>query len=255
MRYIVIVLVGLLAYWGYQEKVFDNLRNLYEHRESADEVDRQILIMTAKMSKTFYDFFSGVAFIPDKGIYDCQRPLDLSEEVERITRHCTNHDERVLSIYQWVTTHIEYDYNYSIYTADECYRQRKGVCNAYSDLLVKMLTTADIHAFKVCGKAKKPGEGSDNMHAWVMIEKSDGSFMLADPTWDAGQWDSQKNYHKPTLDWFGCDPKVMIHTHYPTHARHQLLEKPVSEEEYKALPYLEPAKTGIQQRCYYAKKW
>ena len=254
MKKVFILLAGLLAFWGYQQRVDENLLAIYEHRESPHEIDKQLHILTAKLSKTYYGLFSGMAILPWKGSWDVQLPLDLTSEVERITRGCNTHDERVLRIYQWITNHIEYDYSYNIYTADECYRQRKGVCSAYADLLVKMLTTADIHAFKVCGYSKDLEGNWKNGHAWVIIEKGDGTFMLADPTWDAGSHDENNKLRKATLDWFDCDPKVMIHTHLPHSARHQLLENPLSEEEYKALPYLEPQSSPRRSSGYYARR-
>lgn len=241
MKTMLFLLTGLLCFWGYQMNVDENLTALYENRNTTEEVNRQLHILTAKVSKTYSELFSGIQIMPWKGNVYIEYPLDLSDEVKRITKSCTNHDEKLLAIYQWVTTHIEYDNDYKIYNADQCYLERKGVCNAYSDLLVKLLTTAGIHAYKVTGYVKKGDGTNDGRHAWVMMEKGDGTFILGDPTWDAGSKDENGRYHKPTLEWYGCAPEVMIHTHYPDTDLHQLLKEPLSREDYESLPELRPS--------------
>lgn len=241
MRNTLLLLSGLLCFWGYQMNVDENLTAMYEKRDNTEEVDRQLHILTAKVSKTYSDLFSGIQIMPWKGNVYIELPLDLSGEVKRITKNSATHDDKLLAIYRWVTTHIEYDNDYKIYNADQCYLERRGVCNAYSDLLVKMLTTAGIHAYKVTGYVKKGDGTNDGRHAWVMMEKGDGSFILGDPTWDAGYKDEEGRYYKPTLEWYGCAPEVMIHTHYPDYGRHQLLKEPVSREYYESLPMLRPS--------------
>ena len=50
-----------------------------------------------------------------------------------------------------------------------------------------------------------------------MVEKGDGSFMLCDPTWDAGYvtTGTGKFIQKPGWEWYDVDPRKMIYTHFP----------------------------------------
>lgn len=242
MRKMLLFLLCIICWWGYKNNVHENLKQMYKNREMPNEVDQQINHIEAKMHGSFFDLFSGCIVQPWNNRYDFQGPMDLSHEVQRITRGCVNREERIKAVYRWITTNIAYDTDFLIYTADECYRERKGVCSAYSQLLVKMLGCINIPAIVVRGEVKNEGEIDLGRHAWVMIDKGDGNYMLADPTWDAGGIDEEsgKFLAKPTWEWFDCKPEVMIHSHFPDSKRHQLLEKHVSKEEFVKLPYKRP---------------
>ena len=241
MRTLLLVLLGIFCFWGYKNDVHKNLELLYKNKEVRNERNRQLNIIESKMHKTFFELFSGFIVQPWNDRYDLHGPMDLSHEVLRITRGCVNREERIKTVYRWITTNIAYDTDYQIYTSDECFRERKGVCNAYSQLLVKMLGCIDIPAIVVIGEVKYE-ENNLGKHAWVMIDKGDGNYLLADPTWDAGRINEKtgKFIASPTWEWFDCPPELMIHSHYPDTERHQLLDKPVSKTEFDRLPYKRP---------------
>ena len=133
MRNTLLLLTGLLCFWGYQMNVDENLTAMYEKRDNTEEVDRQLHILTAKVSKTYSDLFSGIQIMPWKGNVYIELPLDLSGEVKRITKNSATHDDKLLAIYRWVTTHIEYDNDYKIYNEISVvficmYKGRKTSC-------------------------------------------------------------------------------------------------------------------------------
>lgn len=234
MKYIFGLLTGILCFWCYQEDVFTDLMNLAENRGDIRKTNHTLNILDTKVCDLSNDLFSGFNIYGDKEHFNISRPLDLSEHVRHITRGCINHDEKIKAVYQWITHNIEYDTDYNIYMPDECYIQRKGVCNAYALLMVKMLACEGIRAVRVSGLVKTEAHEEPGRHAWVMIEKADGSFMLADPTWDAGYVDREKNkfFRLPSMDWYDINPKEMIRTHFPFFTRHQLLNRPFSKEEF-----------------------
>lgn len=242
MKSLFVLLLGIALWWGYKNDVHENLKQLYEYRDEPRECDRQMNIIESKMHQTFFEYFSGCIVQPWNDRYDLRGPMDLSHEALRITRGCTSREERIKAIYRWVTTNIAYDTDYQIYTADECYRERRGVCSAYAQLTVKMLGSIGIPAIVVRGEVKHEGDINLGRHAWVMIDKGDGDYLLADPTWDAGGINEEtgKFIAKPTWEWFDCSPERMIHSHFPESERHQLLDKPVSKEEFDKMPYMRP---------------
>lgn len=242
MRTLLVFLLGIVCWWGYRNDVMENLKMMYDRRDVPLEVDQQLNIIESKMNMTFADLFSGCIVQPWNDRYDLRGPMDLSHEALRITRGCVNREERIRAVYRWITDNISYDTDYRIYTADECYRERKGVCAAYSQLLVKLLAELDIPAIVVSGEVKHEGNNRLGQHAWVMIDRGDGDWILADPTWDAGCVEEKTGrfVKKKCWEWFDCRPEVMIHSHYPNERRHQLLTNPVSWEEFERLQYRKP---------------
>lgn len=225
MRTLFLLLLGGLLFWGYQENVHEDLKAMYENKENIVELNRHLNVIDAKACGLFNDLFSGCNI--SKNTWECNfaRPLDLTAHVQSITKHAVNHDEKVKAIYQWITHHIAYDTERNIYSADMCYLEGKGVCNAYSLLMVKMLDCAGIRSIKVNGKARNGHSDEWEGHAWVIVEKADGSFLLCDPTWDAGGVDDEtgKFYPHPTMDWYDVDPDKMILSHVPDYDRHRLM--------------------------------
>lgn len=251
MRNIVIILLGCLCIWGYQQNIHQDLADLC-NTTTGKERTRTLNVLEAKTDNLFNNLFSGCNFNKDKTSLTLNRPLDLNAHVNSIVRRCTGHDEKIRAIYRWITRNIAYDTDYSVYMADQCYLQGKGVCNAYTSLMMKMLDCAGIRSVKVNGKVYRQGSDTLAGHSWIMIEKADGSFMLADPTWDAGYVNPKTGHfvQSPRLEWYDCPPERMIRTHLPDNTRHQLLAEPVSEETFAQLnrsarPYMERALANV----------
>ena len=225
MRTLFMMIVGALLYWGYQENVHEDLKSMYENKNNASEVDRHLNVIDAKASVLFNDLFSGCNVSKKNFDIHLDTPLDLSDHVKSITKHAGTHNEKIKAIYQWITSHIAYDTDYNIYSADMCYLEGKGVCNAYSHLMVKMLDCVGIRAIKVNGKARSSASDSWEGHAWVLAEKANGEYMICDPTWDAGWVDPEtgKFHSHPAMEWFDVSPKEMIRSHVPDYDRHRLM--------------------------------
>ena len=243
-----IMLICTLGWLVYRSGMYVHMQQAYENRGNAKVMNRELLLMEAKRQQMQMHLLSGCNVNLYKGIFEPAMPLDLKPEVDRITAGCAGKDERIEAVYRWITEHIAYDTDYHIYSADACWLQRKGVCNAYAELMVKMLAAAGVNALKVSGEVKReltvdPGNG----HAWVMVEKAAGSFMLCDPTWDAGYVtvETGKFIRSPGWEWYDVDPRKMIYTHYPDNRYCQLLEKPLDRKEYEALPALRPDNVNV----------
>ncbi len=108
--------------------------------------------------------------------------------------------EKTKAIYEWVTSNVAYDneaLDYMEYDRDDpAYRRygyaatihsalfaRQAICQGYSLLLRAMLNESGVDCLYVSGPLT-----SGDAHAWNLI-RIDGSWYLADSTWDAGYVD------------------------------------------------------------------
>lgn len=159
-----------------------------------------------------------------------------------ITEGCTNDYERVEAIYKWICANISYDTSMSIYHADECWDNKRGVCQAYSELFYYIAQALNIRVDIITGHSKDI-LGNSGGHAWIYAEtnKERHAGVLIDPTWGAG---SVKNgvFERSDNDmsWFHVSPYLMVCTHFPEDASYQLLDTPISREQFYRLPPLYP---------------
>ena len=114
-----------------------------------------------------------------------------------ITRNCKTDQQRVDSIYHWITNNIAYNYDVLDETKSinfqpptVTFKTKKAICSGYVYLMQAMLHEVDIASEYIEGYAR-PYEMDtiftmiDTDHAWIAI-KLNGQWKLADPTWDAG---------------------------------------------------------------------
>ncbi len=182
---------------------------------------------------------------------------DYSQAARQITAGCSSKYEQAKAIYRWLCDNISYDTSRSIYTADECWDKRRGVCQAYSELFYRLAEPIGLRSVIVRGIAKSlnsPAEG----HAWIFaIVEEPNTGIIIDPTWGAGSVDGSVFIRSDNDDsWFHVDPYWMIFTHFPDDPVYQFLPQPISRSQFDALPDIKPtwgeygfdAKT-IYNRC------
>ncbi|XP_069975224.1 uncharacterized protein [Penaeus vannamei] len=139
-------------------------------------------------------------------------------------------------------------------TAQEILTSRAGVSKDYVNLLMELCHLAGIRVKKIHGFAKghdfRIGRlfdpETDPLHFWIAVFLY-GSWRLLDPTFGAGYMDAQGRYHPHLQEhFFLTDPEQLIYTHFPydQHEQHysrwQLLESPLSLEEFNSLPKVMP---------------
>lgn len=149
-----------------------------------------------------------------------------------IGQHFTGEKEKSRAIYKWVTTNIQYstDSMYSINWGGnpeskitEALRRKKGVCENYAAIFTDIATRCGLQSFVISGYTKQLGIINKTGHSWcaVNIEKE---WLLCDPTWDAG--------FNADAHWFLISPAAFIETHMPFDPLWQLLEQPISDEDF-----------------------
>jgi hypothetical protein len=162
------------------------------------------------------------------------------ERVMPIVEGCTTHYDKAKAIFDWECANIAYDVSYSIYKAEECWNQRKGVCQAYSELFVKLAAHCDLEAVVISGKCRTLSHmDGDGDHAWVKVNTEKG-WILIDPTWGAGYVSGGEFTFYYKAYWFDVDPALMIFTHFPDNYYDQRLQNPVTNEQFRSLPNVDP---------------
>ena len=159
---------------------------------------------------------------------------DYSLVAEQITSGCKSDYQKIRAIYQWICNNIEYDTSYSIYTADECFDAKKGVCQAYCDLFDQIAKACGVNVEIISGKSKDY-EGKIGRHAWIFAYTRENHGILLDPTWGAGSVNGRTftKSNNPWL-WFNVNPEWMILSHFPDNENNQLTDVLVTLNEFKS---------------------
>ncbi len=157
-------------------------------------------------------------------------------------------EEKARAIYRWITANI--DYNVESYMtcsgSETVLNDKKAVCAGYSQLFESLCDAAGLESVRIDGHGKgygyTPFSDTDRTsdHAWNAV-KIDCSWRLVDPTWGAGHIDEVEGFVRQFDDYyFLTPPEEFIYTHLPDDPRWQLLERPLSKEEYEDLVYVKP---------------
>lgn len=167
-----------------------------------------------------------------------QDEAEWKRRADSITAGCKTSYEKAKAIYLWEVRNIEYDHNYKIYSAKNCWRMRKGVCQAYSDLFVALAKGCGVQAHSISGKCQTAEfPNGDGPHVWVAAKTEKGTILI-DPTWGAD--DSPHATMTQLMVWFDVKPECMIFAHFPNNPKDQMLATPLTEEQYRSLPNLNP---------------
>lgn len=190
-------------------------------------------------------FLCILAFACSFGMYGQQRlhpsRYDYTAAAVRITEGCTSRYEQARAIYRWLCENISYDTGYGIYHADDCWDNRKGVCNAYCELFCRLAEPLGLKAYMIVGEAKTSAPG-DKRHAWIFaVTQGENAGILIDPTWGAGSVSGNKFIRSDNdMSWFDVDPYWMIFTHFPDDDKFQLIDSSISREQFYSLPEIRP---------------
>jgi len=166
-----------------------------------------------------------------------QTKYDYTPLAESIVEGCITEYSKAKAIYKWLCDNIAYDTTYTIYHADECYEQRRGVCQAYCELYYHLAKCVGIDSRIICGKSKDiDGNIDSSGHAWIYTIV-DGRGIFLDATWGAGSVNNgvfKRNKH--IWSWFDVDPKFLIFTHFPDNDSDQFLYPAISFDKFRSLP-------------------
>lgn len=147
-------------------------------------------------------------------------------------------EEKARAIYDWICESIAYDTTKQIHDAETCYKNKRGVCQAYCELFCYMAETVGLTAEVITGISKdNEGEVSGDKHAWIFLYTHAYDGMLIDPTWGAGTVNGVKYIKSENhSSWFNVSPYWMIFSHFPDEQSWTRLDITVTEEQFRELP-------------------
>ena len=162
--------------------------------------------------------------------------------------------EKAKFFYYWIGSNIKYDheliekmsspnYNYDLdysynLSPKLIFEKKKAVCYGYSVLFKYFMDKVDISCLIVSGHIRDErnhylnlNKDSDFSHAWNVIEINE-KWKIVDSTWgNSGEIEVSDYY-------FDILPERAILTHFPENPKWQLLENPLTLEEFNKSIYI-----------------
>jgi hypothetical protein len=189
--------------------------------------------------------------------YARKTPKQFEKDVQTLAQYllkpASTDIEKVRVLFTWVATHVRYDDaafnsdNFPDYSAENVLKNKKAVCEGYSNILDALCKAAGFESEKITGYAKgysyKVGNKfSESNHAWNAI-KVDDTWRLFDATWASGYGTNKNGKLVSTLEfnpyWFDVNPKAFIFAHLPEEAKWQLIDdNTLTLAQYERLPYI-----------------
>lgn len=168
-----------------------------------------------------------------------------------LTRGMTSERDKAESIYRWIAHNVAYDVaglvarRATAATVSEILVQGVALCDGYSELFRRLAELAGLEAYTIIGYAKAYGyvpgaEFRAPNHAWNAV-KIDGEWHLLDVTWGAGRIDQLRFIRGYDDFWFLTPAEEFAFSHLPAEERWQLLDEPLSLDEFEAQPAITPA--------------
>lgn len=172
---------------------------------------------------------------------------DVQVIVRNIVDGARNELERLRAVWVWLCHNIEYDvsgylgHSEKLSSPEEVIASGRGVCCGYSSLCMQMCREVGIECQEVPGHSKGIGyrqgrslSGVKSDHLWNAVLLGRQWFLL-DACWGAGRVDMERQCFVRRFDdfYFLTDPEEFIHSHFPDEKKWQLLDVPISLEEFE----------------------
>lgn len=160
----------------------------------------------------------------------------------QIVKPYFNEEQKVYAIAKFITNTIEYGERAR--KPLNTINSREGVCQDYAELFIALCELSNIENNYVTGDGKTSAQDigfySSN-HAWNVV-KVNGHYQIYDLTWAAGTYDDSTNSFNKNFNsqYFNANPKEFISNHFPDNSKWQLLDIPISKNEYINSPTFSP---------------
>ncbi len=160
-------------------------------------------------------------------------------------------EDRARAYYTWIALNISYDVEHmkeldlmQLFSVSgetsanqkglAVIKNKKAVCEGYSNLMVDLCTASSIPCFMVCGNTKTPsGDIPQILHAWNVL-RIDSAWVMLDITWSSGYVDHSGKYVKRFSNlYFLPKPKKFIKDHFPLDPMWQLLKNPFTKKDFE----------------------
>ncbi|KAM9842845.1 kyphoscoliosis peptidase [Aulostomus maculatus] len=173
--------------------------------------------------------------------------FDVKMIAQSVTQGARNEVEKLRAIWVWLCHNIEYDVSgylgrsEKLCSPEEVIAAGRGVCCGYSNLCMEMCREVGIECQEVPGHSKglgyRQGQSLKNVksdHLWNAVLLG-GQWFLMDACWGAGRVDMEHESFVKRFDdfYFLTEPEEFIDSHFPDEEKWQLLETPISLEEFE----------------------
>lgn len=214
--------------------------------ENADYTEFYTPAMPEDTGNPFIELDRHAASVPE----DCTNTMD--DLVNYLVKPARNDIEKTRLIFTWIALNVAYDdYGYNTGHYSDCspegvFRNRRAVCQGFSELFERMGKLAGLDIVLVIGYAKgishTPGEYfPETNHAWNVV-KINGRWRLFDVTWAQGCGRGVNGRLVSTKEfngfWFDTDPEAFIFSHLPEDPQWQLTEVTITKSQFENLPYV-----------------
>ncbi|WP_430907515.1 transglutaminase domain-containing protein [Maribacter sp. 2-571] len=207
-------------------------------------------------------FFLGISLTWAQGKSTKEMVEELMDEnilMAELTDYAKNNinsdKERARFFYYWISENIQYDYemlerhNKDGWTEEDVklntspflvFEKRSAVCAGFSVLYKWFMDEMGIenevidgHIRHLTNQTVEPELDTGFSHAWNAI-RINNTWLIVDSTW-------AKQFETNVPDYyFDISPEKLIITHFPSESKWQLLEKPLSLEEFNDSQYIDP---------------
>ena len=170
---------------------------------------------------------------------DAPEMIDLKEVASFLVKGQVGEKEQLEILASFIRRSIEYDeegaktdhftHDQSDAEAILAGTNRVAVCAGYAACFVRLLNYAGMEARSVYGNARLGASHIGYLgepHAWNVVRLGEQE-ELYDLTWGE--------------PWFDVAPEIMIHSHFPLDSKDQLLQQPISKEQFLQMPYMVPS--------------
>ena len=171
-----------------------------------------------------------------------QNYSSLEQLHNQIVKPRFNEEQKVYAIAKFITNTIAYGERSRnpLNTANV----KEGVCQDYAELFIALCELSNIENNFVAGDGKNSSDDIgfyNSNHAWNVV-KVNGRYQIYDLTWAAGSYDNEANTFEKKFNpqYFNADPVSFISNHFPDNSKWQLLDIPLSKNEYINSPVFSP---------------
>ncbi|NQU33636.1 MAG: hypothetical protein HQ521_10405 [Bacteroidetes bacterium] len=166
---------------------------------------------------------------------------DYKEIADYLTNDLETDTEKARAIYIWIAHNIKYDlaqindgkrYDSDQDIIDAVLKDRKGVCQHYSELFLAMSKSVGLKSYVITGYTRDVfGNIAELSHAWNGIN-IDSNYYLIDVTWAAGFELNGKYVHKFRDEYFLKSPEDFIKDHIPFDPIWQFMDNPLNNNDF-----------------------
>ena len=191
---------------------------------------------------------------PDPGphLLMAEDELMLEALAEALSRGTRSETERAEVLYRWIAHNVAYDVAGLVArrptapSVSDVLDQGVALCEGYAELFRRLAGLAGLEARTIIGYAKAYGyvQGTEFRapnHAWNAV-RIDGKWHLLDVTWGAGRIEGGLTFVREyDRYWFLTAPEEFAFSHLPLDPRWQLLEEPLSLDDFERQAPVSPS--------------